>query len=93
MPTASKKAAASAPAKAKRKQLTPAERIAKAEAELEALRKKAAEQGTKKASVIDAKLKVLVDKRTKLNEQITALETAKAGLLPSEEVDASDDES
>lgn len=64
--------------KAKRKVLTPAERIAKAEADLQALREKAHEKDAKAVAKIDDQLKVKVEKRDALNEEIAKLETEKA---------------
>lgn len=84
--TLAKKAAAPA----KRKMLTPAERIAKAEADLAAIKAKAAADSGKKAAKVDEKLKSLVAKRDKLNEQIAALEVEKAGLVPADAADDSD---
>lgn len=92
MPNATKKAAASTTT-AKRKSLTPAERIAKAEAALADLKAKAAEKGTKRIAVIDAKLKVATTKRNTLNGVISALEAEKAALVPADDAESTDSDS
>lgn len=71
--------------KPKRKQLTPAERVAKAEAELAALRAKAEEKEAKVRTAAKEKRAKLVEKRDALNVQISDLD-AIVGDVPAEAV-------
>lgn len=64
---------AEAKPKVKRTQLTTEQRIAKAEAELEAIKAKAAAKQTKAAEAAKAKRDALVTKRDALNVQIAEL--------------------
>lgn len=75
-----KKAASSAPAPAKRKQLTPQERVAKLEADLAAARKKAEEKAGSVATQLKEKrrnltdqIKVRQDKVDAIDAELTAL--------------------
>ena len=56
--------------KPKRKQLTPEERVAKLEAELEAARKKAEERGNKQRKVLQEKRDKLATKIDQLQDQL-----------------------
>lgn len=67
------KAEANSKPKVTRKQLTPAERIARAEAELKALRAKADEKEAKAKAEARVKRDALVVKRDALNAQILEL--------------------
>ena len=60
--------------KPKRKQLTPEERVAKLEAELEAARKRAEERGNKRANQLKEKQAKLIEKRDALTEQINQIQ-------------------
>ncbi len=75
-----------------RKVLTPAERIAKAEADLEALRAKAAEKATKQGKALEEKraalVKQIADRQAKVDEIDQQLEGL--GLKPSEPADTQD---
>lgn len=62
--------------KAKRKMMTPAERVAKLEAELEAARLRAEKRANKKANQLKERIAVLTEKRDKLNAQLTELQSA-----------------
>lgn len=64
---------AMAKTEAKRKMLTPAERVAKLEAELEAARKKAEAKANKAKTEATEKRAKLVEKRDALNAQIAEL--------------------
>jgi len=79
---ATAKTAAAAPkAKAKRRNLTPAERIAKAEADLKTLREKAAAGDHKRLEVLDAKIKKATAKRDELISQCNALQSERTQLV------------
>lgn len=67
------KAEAKAEAKATRKMLTPAERVAKLEAELAEARKKAEAKANKAKAEATEKRAKLVEKRDALNVEIAAL--------------------
>lgn len=74
------KAAAAKP-KAKRKNLTPAERIAKAEADLAALRQKAVSSDQARLSKLDEKIKAVTTKRDELVSQANALQQERASIV------------
>jgi chromosome segregation ATPase len=82
-----KKAESKAKPKTERKRATPAERIAKAEADLAALREKANADTRKKGEKVDEKIQSLTEKRDKLNIEIAEAEREKAelGLSPTDE--------
>lgn len=87
-----KKAASPKPEgdKPKRVVLTPAERIAKAQEALEALKQKEATKATKKAGVAKEKLGKLVEKRDKLNAQISELESQVTAGTDESDADSTD---
>lgn len=66
-------AAQSKPTEAKRRMLTPAEKVAKLEADLAAARKKAEERADKVINQAKEKRAKLVEKRDALNDQIREL--------------------
>lgn len=63
--------------KPKRTVLSPAEKIAKAEAELKRLREQAHDKDRKVVAKADEELKKLIAKREELNSKITELEASK----------------
>ena len=65
--------------KAKRKMLTPAERVAKLEAELEAARKRAEEKANSAANKARERKAKLVEKRDALNAEIAKLDEVIGG--------------
>lgn len=69
------KATAAEAAKPKRTQLTPEQRVAKLEAELEAARKKAEERANKGRTKALERRAALVTRRDKLNEEIAAIDS------------------
>lgn len=79
--------------KAKRTMLTPAEKIAKAEADLAQLRVAAAEKDAKRRIHLESEKSTLIGRVTVLTDKIADIDSELAGLTPPvvEEISAAED--